>query len=199
MDVYTFSRICSWTWKRHPEEPEADISWMIFRVWTGREGYNPCQIKLLWNSWKHRFYKQVRPCVFAELSMCCFKMNIFSSEIQTAIAMQLWLKATGVMDSWLFPINELQYCSTPIHGFMWWDCCYYSKSMNYSLKVTDAIICLLITIPSSHTACVVFPCVWIKSAWSEPYNLLSPHLSSSSSSLKIKPVVKAWFIVWFIY
>lgn len=31
------------------------------------------------------------------------------------------------------------------------------KSMNYGLKVTDAVICLLITILSPETACIVSP------------------------------------------
>lgn len=89
---------------------------------------------------------------------------------------------------------------TPTHSFMWWDCCFvYFITMNYGLKVTVCPLANLIILLSSKTACIPsfsLYCVW--TVWSEPYHPLSPHLSDSFSSLKIKQSQKAWHHVYFM-
>lgn len=62
------------------------------------------------------------------------------------------------MDSWLFPINLS--CDAPQIPQSWLYVvilllCFILKSMTYGLKVTDAVICLLINFLSPHTSCIV--------------------------------------------
>lgn len=90
----------------------------------------------------------------------------------------------------------------PNHGFMWWDCSfvYFIKSMNFGFKVPDAVICLLITVFSPETACIVSsPTVFGPNCMVWALQSSIPHLSSSFSSLEIKLLEKAWVISWFVY